>query len=66
MFPLVPDPDISQRILNALKDIGVSQDDLDDNLVFTVDESIRFVKDYPMHSKVKTNRINFFSSPLLV
>ena len=59
----VMDPDIVDKIKSALKDVNVNPVDLVDNsLIFIVDESIRFVKDYPLASKIKTNRINFFAS----
>lgn len=59
---LVPSPQVSKQILIALEAIGVSDLDNDQTMVFIVDECIRFIKAYPMSSKVKTNRINFFAS----
>ena len=59
---LIPSPQISKQILIALKEIGVSEMDNDQTMVFIVDECIRFIKAYPMSSRVKTNRINFFAS----
>lgn len=59
----VPNSDIVEKIKLALEDNGVNRVDLiGKSIAFTVDESIRFVKNYSMTSKIKTNRINFFAS----
>ena len=55
----VPDPIVTQQILNALNDMEISADD---NIVYTIDEVITFIKDSSMPKKVKRNRINFFAS----
>jgi predicted NAD-dependent protein-ADP-ribosyltransferase YbiA (DUF1768 family) len=58
----IPDPVISDNILQALLSTGVAVDD--DSFVFMVDDAIAFVSSYnEISSKMKTNRINFFASP---
>ena len=57
---VVPDPAVTQKILNALSEIGVTTSD---DIVYSIDEVITFIKAYSsMPKKVKRNRINFFAS----
>ena len=56
-------PSIPLAVVEELKLIGVDAIDIVPGLIVTMDKSIRFVKDYKLlPSRIKTNRINFFST----